>query len=511
MPLINPFPTETIEHCSQCRSFARVRKAIIIGSGPAGLGSALRLAAKGYSVQVFESNAAPGGKLAEQWLNGFRFDMGPSLFTLPENVDDLFRLFGENPEVHFHYKKLDEVCRYFWDDGTRFTVKSGGNQFSQALAEQFGESPERIEGYLRQSADAYRITAPVFLHRPLPTWRSVWKAPVRKALMQMGRLPLSGTLNGINARHFSHPKTVQLFNRYATYNGSNPYSAPSMMMLISHLEHGMGAYLPEGGMYSIVRALYELAISKNVTFHFNTPVQRILHSDRKVRGVLTAEGEHTADVVVSNMDIHPTYRKLLPDIQAPEKLLRQEKSSSALIFYWGIGKSFPQLGLHNIFFSGDYQKEFNTLFESRSIADDPTVYINITSKHVPQDAPPGMENWFVMINVPHHSGQDWSALKTAARKNVLKKLSAALGEGLEPLIRCEDVLDPLLIESRTSSFGGALYGNASNNTFAAFLRHRNASKDVEGLYFCGGSVHPGGGIPLALFSAKIVGDLVPDA
>lgn len=488
-----------------------MNKAIVIGSGPGGLGSALRLAAKGYQVEVFESNANPGGKLAEQWIGDFRFDMGPSLFTLPENVNALFELFGKNPKDHFQYERLEEVCRYFWDDGTRFTIKANEEEVVHSLVSTFGEAPDKVRRYLQQSANAYRITAPVFLHRPMPTWQTVWKAPVRKALMQMGRLPLTGSLHSINSKYFSHPKTVQLFNRYATYNGSNPYRAPSMMMLISHLENGMGAFLPKGGMYDIVQSLYSLALSQNIVFHFNSPVVRIVHRNGKVTGVQTASETHQADVVVSNMDIHPTYRKLLPELQAPERLLRQEKSSSALIFYWGIDKHFPELGLHNIFFSGNYEEEFKTLFVHRSVYNDPTVYINITSKHVPSDAPPGMENWFVMVNAPHNTDQDWSSLRSAVRSHIIQKLSRILNTDISALIRCEDVLDPLLIESRTSSYGGALYGNASNTALAAFLRHRNHSKDISGLYFCGGSVHPGGGIPLALFSAQIVGDLVPYA
>jgi phytoene dehydrogenase-like protein len=208
------------------------------------------------------------------------------------------------------------------------------------------------------------------------------------------------------------------------------------------------------------------------------------------------------------MDVVPTYRRLLPREPAPERTLGQPRSSSALIFYWGISREFPELDLHNIFFSADYQREFQAIFQDKTVADDVTVYVNITSKKTPTDAPAGHENWFVMVNVPHDQGQDWDALTRKTRGVVLRKLSQALGTDLEPLIAAEKVWTPPGIAADTSSFGGALYGSSSNNALAAFLRHPNFSGRLEGLYFCGGSVHPGGGIPLCLLSAKIVSSLI---
>ena len=208
------------------------------------------------------------------------------------------------------------------------------------------------------------------------------------------------------------------------------------------------------------------------------------------------------------MDIFFAYRKLLPNETHPTKILNQEKSSSALIYYWGIKDEFPQLGLHNILFSEDYRTEFDTMFKQKSIYHDPTVYIHISSKCEKGDAPEGCENWFVMINVPNDEGQDWDALKAEARKNILAKASRILGKDIESLIVCEEVLEPKTIQSKTQSHLGALYGTSSNDRMAAFLRHPNFSTDIKDLYFCGGSVHPGGGIPLSLLSAKIVDDVM---
>ncbi|MEJ2006313.1 MAG: phytoene desaturase, partial [Cyclobacteriaceae bacterium] len=189
----------------------------------------------------------------------------------------------------------------------------------------------------------------------------------------------------------------------------------------------------------------------------------------------------------------------------------QERSSSALIFYWGISSEFEELDLHNIFFSENYRDEFDQIFRKKEPGTDPTIYVNITSKENPGDAPDGHEHWFVMVNVPANEGQNWDELIPVVRNRILHKLKRILNIDIESLIQEESVLDPRLIESRTSSYQGALYGTSSNSTLAAFFRHPNFKRSIPNLYFCGGSVHPGGGIPLCLLSAKIVGDLVPGA
>ncbi|MCR9084828.1 MAG: phytoene desaturase, partial [Cyclobacteriaceae bacterium] len=212
-----------------------------------------------------------------------------------------------------------------------------------------------------------------------------------------------------------------------------------------------------------------------------------------------------------NMDMVNAYKSILRKQKQPKKLLEQPKSSSALIFYWGVKKEFQELGLHNILFSEDYQTEFEHIFKKGSIYEDPTVYINITSTHKSDDAPEGCMNWFTMINVPNNQGQDWDSLIQEARKNIISKVNRVLKTDLESLIEVEEILEPRTIESKTSSANGALYGNSSNNRFAAFLRHANYSSDIKNLYFCGGSVHPGGGIPLSLLSAKIMMGFVGDS
>jgi phytoene desaturase len=283
-----------------------------------------------------------------------------------------------------------------------------------------------------------------------------------------------------------------------------------MLNMIPHLEHQIGTFLPVKGIHQITDDLYALALELGVSFNFSQEVEEILVERNSARGIRTKTAIHFSDLVVSNMDIMLTYRKLLTKQKAPERILRQERSTSALIFYWGIRKRFDQLGLHNILFSNDYPGEFKALFDGKTAFHDPTVYISVTSKDVPDDAPPGCENWFVMVNAPDDKGQDWDKLIHEYRKAIIRKINNRFDTQVEELIEVEQILTPPDIEKRTSSYGGSLYGNASNNKFSAFLRHTNNSNRIKNLYFCGGSVHPGGGIPLCLLSAKISTDLCPN-
>jgi phytoene desaturase len=480
------------------------KKVAIIGAGIAGIATSIRLAQKGHSVEVFEANNYPGGKLTEIKLDNYRFDAGPSLFTLPALVDELFRLCGEDPKEHFNYERLDILCNYFYEDGTTVSAHADKSQLIKEFSEVFDEPSSNIEKLLDRSAMLHNYLGELFMERSIHDPKTFLNSTAFKAYGRMHRFDFFRSMHNSNAGTVSNPKLIQLMDRYATYNGSDPYQTPGTMNIIPHLEYGIGGFFPNKGMHDITLSLYELAKRQGVVFHFGQKVNEILVDAKEVKGLKIGTESLSFDRVISNMDLVGTYKHLLPTVKPPKKLLTQPKSSSALIFYWGVKKTFPNLDLHNILFSGNYQAEFEHIFKKKSIYEDPTVYINITSKCKQDDAPAGAENWFTMINVPNNQGQDWDTLIGNARENIIKKVDRMLGVSLKDLIEVEDVLEPRTIESRTSSSFGALYGNSSNNMFAAFLRHANFSKRVRGLYFCGGSVHPGGGIPMCLSSAKIV-------
>ena len=484
-------------------------KAVIIGAGVAGMAAAIRLAVKGFAVTVYEKKSFPGGKLHDFESKGYRFDAGPSLFTQPENIEELFTLAEEPIADYLQYAPLPVSCNYFYEDGTVIHAFADKAAFAKELADKNGETANSLHSYLNRAEKIYHRIGKIFLNFSLHKKNTILQAPVWRAITATRWQYLFRSLHEVNNKHFKNPKTVQLFNRYATYNGSNPYKAPGMLRLISHLEHNEGSFYPKGGMISITNALYRLAVKKGVRFYFNTPVQRIIQNEKKVSGVVVNDENVDALIVVSNMDVYFTHKTLLRNNAKAKQILKQERSSSALIFYWGIQKKFPELALHNILFSDNYQKEFDHLFRVKDIYNDPTVYINITSKCEPGlQAPEGKENWFVMINVPANTGQDWSGFREKARAFVIEKINRVLKTDITSFIETETIADPVSIESASASYMGSLYGTSSNSKMAAFFRHPNFSKAIKNLYFVGGSVHPGGGIPLCLKSAKIMSEMI---
>lgn len=492
-------------------------KVAVVGAGIAGIASAIRLAKLGYQVDVFESASHPGGKLSQIHQNGYRFDAGPSLFTLPHLVDELFTLCNKNPNDYFQYQTLETICNYFYEDGKSFVAYQSWDKFRESLTSVASESEIlSLKKQLQKAEQRYKITAPVFIEQSLHRFKNYLNWKTLKGILNSGKLNVFESMDQENRKQVGNPYLVQYLNRFATYNGSNPYKAPALLNMIPHLEQNLGSYFPKGGMVQIPQSLYQLACEMGVNFHFQHAVQEILTSNNCTTGVRVCNNHtqeefvHLSDIVVCNSDIYTAYKYLLPKQKSPEKILSQERSTSALVFYWGIKRSFPELHLHNILFSANYQAEFQYLFQSAEPFNDPTIYINISAKCEASDAPEGCENWFVMINVPSHKNQNWDEIAQKAKTNILQKLQRILKIDVESLIEFEEILDPFKIEQRTSSHSGSLYGTSSNNLFAAFLRHKNFSSSMKGLYFCGGSVHPGGGIPLCLNSAKIVSQLIQE-
>ena len=382
----------------------------IIGAGIAGLATAVRLASKGHEVHVFEANNYAGGKLSEFTLNtpeginegsensqqAYRFDAGPSLFTMPKYVEELFEEANVPIKDYFNYEKMDVVCQYFWEDGTQLTAWADEQKLAQEVEKQLVVKSDIVKKILSIAKIKYETAGRIFLEKSLhkiSTWTTL---PVAKALLLMPRFDIFKTMNATHEQFTNHPKLIQFLNRFATYNGSNPYKASGMLSMIPHFEHGIGAFYPRGGMYEITKSIFKLAQLKGVHFHFNQKIESIKVENGVADGLNTEGLYYDFDTIISNMDVYFTYKKLLPHEKHPEKTLNQERSTSALIFYWGIKKSFSNLHLHNIFFSNDYKNEFDYL-EKGEVCNDPTVYVNISSKQTPSDAPEGCEMLVLFI------------------------------------------------------------------------------------------------------------------
>ena len=517
------------------------QQAAVIGAGIGGLSAAATLAHQGWEVDLYERLPYAGGKAASRTVGAYRFDTGPSLLTMPWVFQDFFTSLGLTMGDYIRPIPLEPICNYFYPDGTRFSSYQDADRFGREIEAHTASSAQELQTYLRSSRKLWNRAGRLFLFNSLHEASTYLKPRSWPSILSLPAIDAFRSLHDANRAFFKDPHLVQLFDRYATYNGSDPFKTPATMRIIPHVEYFWGGYMVEGGIVAIPRGLEEAARRMGVRIHLDTPVERILTdrpvcTDRTIRGAEKVRGIRVQGtnleypVVVSNADVLSTYRTLLSQAEAPEaqRYEKLEASSSAVVFLWGIRSRFPELSTHNIFFSSDYRREFRSIFDENTIPEDPTIYVNITSKCNPQDAPSGRdlygpelgdpgsgpgpgpagENWFVLVNTPPHRGQDWVYLVQNLKHRIVDRLSKELQRDIGSLIEEECIISPLDIERDTGSTYGSLYGIASNDRFSAFVRHPNRSRRISGLYFVGGSAHPGGGMPLALLSGQIAARLV---
>ena len=486
------------------------KKICVIGAGLGGLSASIRLANKGFEVDLFEQNNTPGGKAGELKELGFRFDTGPSLLTMPQVIKDLFSECGENIDDYLSINRLELICKYFYPDGSIINAYSNQDKFGKEIDKKTSDNSASLNKYLTYCKTIYELAGDLFLTKDPSSISTYLNSKALKTLLNIRKIDPFRTMNESNESFFKDKRLVQLFNRYATYNGSNPYLAPATLNIIPHVEYNLGSYIPEGGIYAITKSLWKLAEKKGVNIFLNQKVDEIILENKEVKAIKFNDKIIKYDKIISNVDVNFTFKNLIKNFESRESRRYEKKlpSFSGLVFYWGIKKEFPELETHNILFSKDYKKEFDDLFDNKTIHNDPTVYIYISSKLNKDDAPSEKENWFVMVNAPHIQNQNWDSEVKSARKNVVKKINNFLKTDIGSLIEFEKIMSPVDIQDRTGSYLGSIYGISSNDKFAAFMRQSNKSKTVKNLYFCGGSAHPGGGIPLVILSGKIVSDII---
>jgi diapolycopene oxygenase len=493
-------------------------RTLVIGAGFGGLGAALYLADKGRDVCVVDKRSGPGGKAYSFVLGDYRFDAGPSLFTLRNYFEELFSMTGAVFSDYVETVPLDPITHYFFADGSRINSRPAEG-FLDEVDKIAPEDRKGMKRYLYYSKHILDISEDLFLKNPLSHWKEGGPKKAVANLMKLGGIDVFRTMHRANSRFVKDPRLVQLLDRFATYNGSNPYLAPAALNCIAWVEHGQPVYALRNGIASIPEALEKRCRELGVRFEYDREVQLVAPESRRT-GSAAADGHlvRYADgsferyrSIVSDVDILRWYEDLVgePERPAAQKYRRQPSSSSAVVFFWGIREGFDELGLHNIFFSSDYRREFDDIHKGHRLPEYPTVYVNIGSKFTPEDAPSGGENWFVMVNAPHHeAGRDWATESSELRNRVIRRLSKELGRDIGDLIDEERILTPDIIEDETGSYRGSLYGISSNTMTAAFGRHKNRSPYYPGIYHCGGSVHPGGGMPLALSSGMIAARLL---
>lgn len=481
------------------------RRAVVIGGGLGGLATALRLAARGWSVDVCERGGRFGGKMNTFEREGFRFDTGPSLITMPWVFEELFAAAGSTLAEHVTLAPVRPLADYVFDDGTRFTYTS---RLPEWLATVRALEPRDCEGFLRfmrLGARLFELSRETFLRRP------PLSPPDLRSLAALRRLPLRrawGNYHSTVAAHFRSPHLRQMFDRYPTYVGSSPYRSPATLAVIPYIEYAYGGWHVAGGLYRIVESLVALARGLGVRLHTNARVTRIEHEGRRARGVRLADGTRlAADVVVMNGDASTTSALLEGDGGGAT---RQDagRSLSGFVLLLGLRRRLEGLAHHTVYFSSDYRAEFSQLFEGRRFPDDPTVYVCAPSRTDPRLAPEGGETLFVMANAPAaRDGWDGRQVESA-RARVFERLSRGGFPDVASDVVVSDVWTPERFAVDYLSPGGSLYGTHSHGWRRAFLRPPNRHPRVGGLYHVGGSSHPGGGTPTVLLSANITTELI---
>ena len=472
---------------------------IVIGAGLAGISAAIRAKHKGNSVLVIEKNKRPGGKIETITGHGFRFDTGPSLFTEPKLVDELFELFGKNPRDYFNYKKYSKNCSYYFPNGDEIHLSQDASSGLSELDQL------QLNTYLDNSLEDYKTLGKVFLERPSIKPIEFMHPRYYKYYGFFLSKKMRNTLADYNTSFFSNKQLTQIFNRFGTYNGSSPYKMKGLYSMIPSLELKIGTYFPEKGMRSIIDSLYTLAKEVGIDFIFN--VQEI-ESTKTLNGYhISTDVEFHCSKLVCAIDHITFYKKILVDSVLYEKYKKAPRSSSGLVFYWGIDRKIPEIGLHNILFNDNYQEEFEAIFETKKTMDKPTIYLHNSSSLCPQDSPEKGQTIFAMINIPSEE-KITSERRKYFRQYIIDRIKSTFKVDISKHIQFEDYQDNRQIEQNTGSYLGALYGANSNSIKSIIKRHPNTVSQHQNLFFCGGTVHPGGGIPLILRSSKIISELL---
>ncbi|MEO1497538.1 MAG: phytoene desaturase family protein [Planctomycetota bacterium] len=488
----------------------------VVGGGLGGLASACTLAARGYKVSLFERNATVGGKAVQLRRDGYRFDMGPTILTLPSVLRRIFAEAGLDLDDHMDLVRLDPQWRCFFEDKSVLDLAADVDAMKKTLAEFSGRSDvaEGYEKFIATSKRLHEISDRFFF------WKSVggitdtmdvggtFNAQVLGDLLQ---LRMGRTVAGTVRSHVPDDRVAQMIDHFTQYVGSSPEASPAVLCGIAHMQTEEGVWYPMGGTRAVPTALAKLAEELDIEVHCETPIKRILTEKGRAVGVETEAGDRfEADAVVSNCDSVLTHRELLGEAPTSKFLKRRkyEPACSGVVLYLGLNRRYEQLLHHNFVFSDDPHVEFDAIYNQGVPAPDPTAYVCAPAVTEPAVAPEGGEALYILVHTPYRrDGQDWSQMLPDYREAILDKLERTAGmEGIRDSIVVEHALTPADIESRYNVLRGAIYGLASHGRFFGAFKPANRSPDVKGLYLAGGAAHPGPGMPMVLMSGWIAAD-----
>jgi phytoene desaturase len=481
------------------------KRVVVIGGGLGGMAAALRLAHMGMRVVLCERCETLGGKMNVWESGGYRFDTGPSLITMPWIFEELFTLAGERMGDHLALVRVKPLARYVYPDGTTFDYTTELPAWLDTLRSIERSDEDGFMRFMQLGASIYELSKATFL-KQYPT-----SPPDTGALEALRHFPIRGAWGNYHAsvcKHFKSPYLRQLFDRYPTYVGSSPYKCPATLAIIPYIEWAYAGWYVSGGLYRIVDVMSRFLDRAGVETRTHATVTRIVTQNGRATGVELEDGTtFSADIVVMNGDASCTAQLL--DRDRPNELPLRDRSLSGFVWLVAIRGELPEMHHHTVYFSNDYQREFAELFDERQFPNDPTVYVNIPSRTDRSRAPLGGETLFIMANSPATGDTRWDDAEVfRAKSRVLERLAASGFPDISARIVSDTVYSPRTIAEKYLMPGGSIYGQHSHGWLKAFLRPRNKDNHVGGLYYVGGSTHPGGGTPIVLLSAKITTELI---
>ncbi len=483
-----------------------MKSAIIIGSGVGGLATAGLLAKEGYAVRLFEKNEQFGGRVGMFEAEGFRFDMGPSWYLMPDVFEHFFALMGERVEDHLQLVRLETSYRIFFkDEGKCIDLHSDLGRDRATLESLEAGSYVTLGTYLVCAKEAYEVSKAHFLYK---NYDSIWDLLTKEAFIHGRRLPVFSSMHRYVSRFFKTSQLQKIMEYQLVFLGTSPYAAPALYILMNHIDFAMGVFYPMGGIYEIVKALVRMAESSGAVLSTHAAVERILVENGVAVGVRLEGGEEVrADIVVSNADLHHTETRLL-DTQHREHDERywqaRTLAPSALVLFLGVRGRIPSLSHHSLLFSKDWERNFAEIFTHPQWPTDPSLYVCAPSVTDPAVAPPDHENLFVLV--PIASGLEYTQ---AELDREVERVLVTMEKHMDiPDLRQRIVYKrPFCVKDfavRYNSFQGTALGLAHTLRQTAFFRPNNVSAKVKNLFYVGGNTNPGIGVPICLISAELV-------
>jgi phytoene desaturase len=478
---------------------------LVIGAGIGGIAVAGRLARRGYDVTVVEKNAVPGGRLNKLVQDGHRFDVGPSLFLMPQTYAATYAALGERMEDHLDLQRVDPTYHLHFDDGSKLLLSADLNRMQEQLE---AIEPGSFDGLLRYLVEGHRhfhLSLDRFVGKNFYTPFDEFNPANLPLLFQLKALTMHYDNIG---NYFTHPKLKAAFTFQNMYLGLSPYEAPATYSLLQYTELADGVWFPLGGMYRIIESLVSIAEGHGARFLYRSPVERIAVEGGRATGVVLEDGtEMKAGVVIANADLPYVYDRLLPDRDLARRMMNKQFTCSTVMFYWAVDKVYPQLAHHNVFLSGDYKASFDRIFHDHTLPERPSFYIHVPNRTDPAAAPPGHDDLMVLVPVGciyEELGQDFEALRARAKATVFRRLERLGVTDLEAHIAHEVSYTPHDWREMFNLARGAAFGLGHNFTQVGYLRPQNRHGRYGNLYFCGASTHPGTGVPIVLIGAGLV-------